>query len=180
MLPFKILRPLLWDEVFAIWRDREQQQPHWQKAFKETNFSSWEAWRRRYATDLGLPEKVWTLYELRDVRGVLDLLGGPFKSWVEQVYPGASSRRIEDLAASPCIQQRLADFEERRKGLPEEVTFIALNVRGQFVLVEGMHTAISIALELASGKSVDTKVCVALAAHQDYDPPVVGSYRLSS
>jgi len=84
---FEYVKPLTWQEVFAIWRENEAGNPNWEAHYKERGFNSWEEWRSAYAEPLKCAGREWELYKILDpMQSMPKFHGGPFRGWKEKYY----------------------------------------------------------------------------------------------
>jgi hypothetical protein len=171
----KLIKPLTWPDVFAIWRQNEDYpDSHWIKLWQERGFKSWQDWRASYIKPLGLDELPWGLYEITDPLQAIPLFhGGSFRSWIKMFYQGRDNPTFTELAEKPEIQAHqgilnmLASF-------PAQTTITAVVINDEAYVVEGMHRCAALALAAKQGKKLDTRVKVALAQYNQDKLPIVG------
>ncbi len=105
------------------------------------------------ATQLGLPDRTWTEYELTDpAADIPAMLIGPYSGWQSR-FPTPNAHTFADMIAIPAQAtewSNQADIVELGNNFPSPTTMIGLRQPdGRIVLIEGHHRATAVALAAA-------------------------------
>lgn len=154
-----------WDEVFALWREREGSREEWQQVAKEKGWDTWEEWRGNSASGFGAADREWFRYTIEDPLGAVPQFRvGPTKSWQKKfpegeknTYTFADAARLPVFQNNPKVKQILEDF-------PSPTEFIGVVLADKtIVLFEGHHRATAIALAAARGTDLTFDVLPTIA-----------------
>lgn len=171
---FKLIRPLAWADVFDIWRKNEAADPKWVEHYRGRGFNSWEEWRKTYTNPLGLAEKEWSLYEILDpMNTILDFRGGPFSTWIERYYEGEELPSFQKIVNHSGIQEN-ERIKHLAEDFPEETSLIGLHTNKGIIILEGMHRCCAVALAADRGRTVKSKIFIALAEFSQNSLPILG------
>lgn len=168
MKDLKLIKKLKWDDVFEIWRQTEENLEHWQRYWQTKGFKSWADWRMGKVHAVNADKMKWELYEVKDaLKAVPTWKGGPFTTWLKYFYAPLGKNADDlptfaELATNPAVANHHYVLD-LIKTFPKETTLTAVQTSQGIVIVEGMHRACAIALSVAQGRPVKTKVQVALA-----------------
>ena len=167
----RLIKNTTWENVFNGWRQREANDPGWINcAINIKGWPDWESWRKFTASQLGLKNLPWQIFEFTDpINEIPAMLIGPYTGWQSRVTKKNQST-FEDLLNIPeqfdffskhdKVASMLADF-------PCPTEFIALirEDKNKIVCIEGHHRAVAAALAKKQGSSIDFKgdITIALA-----------------
>jgi hypothetical protein len=161
----KRVKPLTWADVFSLWRDAESKLPHWIEHFKKSGFDSWDDWRTNTLKDLRCRDLEWTLFEITDpLRLVPGLFGGPFRPWITRYYEGAKHVTFRELAKHPAVQENPI-IREMGSNFPKETYLVGLRTDRGIIIIEGMHRCCALAIAAENGKTIESRVFIALAGY---------------
>lgn len=151
------------EDTFGFWRANESWNPKWQAVAKEKGFSDWESWRRKFLERLH--EATYPAWTVEMVEHPLEVVphwyGGPFASWIENVYSGAQTMQFSRIVEQPFVQNHdyipglVADFPKLT------VLSVVEDEEGKVTVVEGMHRACALTMLAQSSRGHDGLVFVA-------------------
>ncbi len=174
----KHIRPLTWKEVFEFWRENEERNPGWEEVAKDRGFASWEEWRRTYVPPFRLEEREWSLYRVTDpMRAVPKFRGGPFHSWIENIYGDAGSTPTFDVIAARLAGMKHGGVRKLTDSFPKETVITGVLTDDGIVVIEGTHRCAAIALAVAEGWMIETDLKIALGSKLPGPLPIVGGHR---
>ena len=157
------IKNLSWKDVFDMWRESEENLPHWIDVYKAKNFDSWEAWRSGAVKSLKLDERQWKLYKIIDpLASVPYFYGGPFKTWREKYYDGKEFVTFAELVGHPEIKNNSV-INEIKDNFPKQTEFMGLQTEEGIVIIDGMHRCSAIALATRENRDIETSATIALA-----------------
>ena len=165
----KLICTTTWKNVFADWRLREANDPGWIKCATETKgWPDWESWRLFTASQLGLPNLTWQIFEfIEPMEEVPAMLLGPFTGWQSRVsQPNSSS--FADLVEIPeqlQYWQAVGKVQRIIQQFPCEAAMVGV-VRpdsSKIVCIEGHHRAVAVAVARALGQTVSFSKPVRIA-----------------
>jgi hypothetical protein len=168
MKNLKFIKKLSWNDVFEIWRKTEENLEHWQRYWQSQGYKSWADWRMEKVHAMEVNKMTWELYEVgAPQKTVPNWKGGPFTGWLKYFYAplGKNTKNLPtfaELATSPAVANHHYVLD-LIKTFPKSTTLTAVETSRGVVVIEGMHRACAIALSVAQGRPVKTKVKVALA-----------------
>jgi hypothetical protein len=165
MHDLRFIKPLTWNEVFALWRDGEATIPRWIEHYKNRGFSSWDEWRRNTLKDLQYKSLFWRLFEIeKPEASIPHFFGGPFRAWISNYYHGARTRTFEELANDSKIEGNKI-IKQMVSGFPAETHLIGLRADEKVFIIEGMHRCCALALMARRKDEIRSKVLIALAEY---------------
>jgi hypothetical protein len=174
-IKLEIIQNLTWPDVFEIWRKNEAYDgSHWHAHYQSHGFKTWEDWRMSYVKPFGLEDLNWQLFSVINPLTAVPLFhGGPFRSWVEKFYEGQEFPSFTDLAQNPQVQshQGIISF---MKNFPKQTILTGVILKGEIIILEGMHRCAALALANRNGIKIETEIKIALAKHNRDSIPVVG------
>lgn len=154
---FELVKPLIWEEVFEIWKNNEINEIHWETYYKKEGFNSWFDWRKKYIEPIAALKKKWKLVKVIDpLKSVPNFHGGPYNSWDKNFYEGRDLPTFADMKEHWAA----ADF---LKNFPKETTIIAWNTEIGVVVIEGMHRCATITKIAKEDRSLELKLYLAIA-----------------
>ena len=107
----KFIKPIAWDEVFNLWEENEAKQEYWIAHYKKRGFNSWKEWRADTIKAIDSRNKTWELHEIvNPMEYVPRFFGGPFRSWIKNVYQGKKTLSFSEIANNPQIQKKLEKY----------------------------------------------------------------------
>ncbi len=168
MKDLKFIKKLSWSDVFEMWRKDEEDLEHWKSYWHTKGFKSWADWRMEQVRATGADKLKWELYEIEDaLKTIPTWKGGPTTTWLKYFYAplGRDANNLPtfaELATSPAVGNHYYILD-LIKTFPKKTMFAAVKTSQGIVIVQGMHRACAIALSVAQGRPVKTKVQVALA-----------------
>lgn len=148
----KLIGKTDWENVFEGWREREASDPGWiECATTVKGWPDWESWRRFSASQLGLENREWRIFEFEEpMIEIPGMLVGPHPSWQSR-HPDTNRFSFSDMLNIPeeyefwskhsKILSMLAKF-------PSSTQFIGLlrEDLGHIVCYEGSHRSTAVAL----------------------------------
>ena len=144
------------------------------KVYKSRGFGSWDDWRQTYAKQLGCEKLQWHLCKLIDpAKHVPYFHGGPYRNWVKYFYGGKRICKFSEIIKFSKIQKH-EGVNSIINDFPKETVIIGLVVKGEIVIIEGMHRCCAIALMNKDQKEIESNVFIALAEYPKNDLPVIG------
>jgi hypothetical protein len=166
----KRLQSISWPEIFEYWRVSESSNPLWiRTATTVKGWPDWESWRMFTATQLGLPERKWSLYEITDpINQIPTMLIGPFSGWQSRL-PKPNVSTFTDLINIPKQYEHFSSIDGIRRMMsyfPAGMLMTGLKkTDGRVVLIEGHHRATAVALAQHNGliTAFSEPVLIALA-----------------
>lgn len=148
----KLLHISSWQEVFAGWSERESRNPAWIACAREIKgWETWEEWRMFTASQLGLPDLTWSLYEFEDpIREIPRMFLGPYTGWQGRVVH-KNHTTFDALLADPLQLQEWKTHglvREIYQSMPFATEFIGLKRQGtnEIVCIDGHHRAMAVTL----------------------------------
>lgn len=157
------LRPTTWPAVYQEWYRQEGRQSDWGRYLRQLGYSSWREWREDVIVKpFRLTKRTWMLYRVTDPRMVLDWYGGPFPSWQKAHYRRAQTRSFAWLVKNGRILQR--QKIKKFNTIPKSMKLFGFRYRNRIVVLDGMHRCCALAIRVARGQAVKTKIIIALAA----------------
>lgn len=170
----KKIRDLEWEEVFLFWYMNEGQSEYWIELAKERGFDSWADWRLSYTGPCDCANTEWGLYEISNPEKVISgFYGGPFKTWIENVYDGERKKSFKEIAKSKIVINN-SKINEIVNNFSLDNTIIALQVKEKIYVIEGMHRCCALALMAEQNKQVSKKIRVAIGISLLDEIPIVG------
>lgn len=168
MKNLKFIKKLTWDDVFEVGVGTKR---IWSigrntGAQKDLSLGQTGEWKKLRASNAN--KMNWELYEVKNVLKTIPAFkGGPFTSWLKYFYAplGKDAKNLPtfaELAASPAVANHYYNLD-LIKTFPKNTILTAVKTLQGIVVIEGMHRACAIALSIAQGRPVKTKVKVALA-----------------
>lgn len=156
------IRPTTWAAVYRVWYQQEGRRADWRRHLQTRGFPSWRSWRQAVVIKpFGLTKKRWQLYRVDEPAAVLDWHGGPFPGWKKTYYHGTQTRSFRWLVWNGKVLRNKK--VSRIKKIPKTMTLFGLAHKNRVVIIDGMHRCSAIAIRLAAGQSVKTKIMIALA-----------------
>lgn len=172
----KYIRPITWDEIFATWKQGEENQEDWQKHWTERGFDSWNEWREAYAAPLHPSENEWHLFEIKNpLQDIPLFFGAPTKGWRDNAYNRASTMPLMEIVLTDHVISH-PKIEDMKKCFPEKTILTGLVHEGNIILVEGMHRACALA-SWNSEQPFSGSVAIALTKWDEELPQLGGNYK---
>ncbi len=157
----KFISEIIWDEVFAIWRNCEGSNSAWVNcATKVKGWDSWEEWRSFTAEQFDFKNRQWKLFQFeKPEKEIPQMLVGPYSSWQEKCSIKNQTTFEELLNNIENLKHFSQDLGVLNiiKGLPFDTEFIGFIRKDidKIVCVEGHHRATAITFSQKFGKKVD-------------------------
>ena len=171
----KFIKPIAWDEVFNLWEENEAKQEYWIAHYKKRGFNSWKEWRADTIKAIDSRNKTWELHEIvNPMEYVPRFFGGPFRSWIKNVYQGKKTLSFSEIANNPQIQKNIA-ASKIIENFPSDNFFIGLKTIDGIVVIEGMHRCCAIALAAKKKKTLNIRANIAISVFPDKNIPLFGS-----
>lgn len=165
----RFVKNTTWEEVFDGWRQREANNPNWiHCATKIKGWPDWESWRKFTASQIGLENLSWRIFEFTDpINEIPAMLIGPYASWQARVLKKNQSA-FEDILNIP---EQFDFFKKHDKVIsmindfpsPTELIGLIREDKNKIVCLEGHHRAIAVALAKKQNKSIDFKENINIA-----------------
>lgn len=159
MNELKFLEDISFDDVVKRWEDREGFREEWQKVAKEKGFPDWRSWRMSYLKEFGLLDCKWRVYEVLPSL-ISAMYTGPYSSWKE-FYEDREKSTFNDISEKLESNKKVKSMLE---SFPDESEFIGISDGERFMLIEGHHRAVAIAIALNKGIKIESEMKIALAS----------------
>jgi hypothetical protein len=157
----KFIRETSWQQVLDEWRNREAGMG-WEAVYEPRGFKTWDEWRAKHYSALGLPTRSWRQYQVDHSEAVIPGMWAVAYSGWRRYYPaGLTQARFADIVKHPDLPDN-GKVKVLLENFPLETTVIAVKCGDDLALFEGMHRAATIALLASRGQAVKTKLIVAL------------------
>jgi len=148
----RFIKNTTWENVFGGWKQREANDPGWINcATNIKGWSNWESWRKFTATQIGLENLTWQIFEFTDpINEIPKMLIGPYGGWQSRVKNN-NRNTFNDLLNNPeqfnffkkhdKINSMINDFP-----FPTELIGLIRKDLDKIVCIEGHHRAAAIAM----------------------------------
>lgn len=103
--------------------------------------------------------------------------GGPFNGWIKNIYGDAGTTPTFMIIAQKLDEMKHEGIRSLLESFPNRTVVIGVVTGDDIVIVEGMHRCSAIALAAAEGKTVETKLLIALGSELPGDLSVVGGHQ---
>jgi len=165
----RFIKNTTWEDVFEGWKQREANDPGWINcATKIKGWPDWESWRKFTATQIGLENLTWQIFEFTNPMNEIPImLIGPYGGWQSRVKNKKQST-FNDLLNIP---EQFNFFKKHDKIIsmindfpyPTELIGLTRQNSGKMVCIEGHHRATAIAMAKKQKISIDFKGTITIA-----------------
>jgi len=141
----EFVRPIIWDEIFEIWKKGEAKQKSWKKHWESRGFASWDEWRKTYAVPLQGEKQNWFLYKIKNpLQDIPEFYAVPSKSWIEKAYNNEKTLQLKNILQLPIIanNEKILAIKDH---FPEKTIMTGIIHGEKIILYEGMHRAAAMA-----------------------------------